>query len=359
MYAPFISFIIPFYNRFDLLKEALQSILDSAFKDVEIVLVDDASDAGGIDDLLEYTGRFKNITYIRQPENRGPGAARNRGLTTANGEWVFFMDSDDVIDGKILPELTCFLVKERGSDTVVFNNFTARLPDGRVQIKQFGDGTTAGIIRSLENGNVTLWHFCFKRDFLNKAGVLCPETYAFEDWAAFIYLYCNSKKCSFFPSSFYIYREDAEISLALHEKQFDFESERIPEGLNEFFSRLVLLLNMSINPRKKKIVRRFIHKFILNSLWKPEQYEHNEIVRHELNKLRNLIADYSENFSREIYISPCFMGAVNVAALIRGWGGRIAGFIDNNPLSLRAAACKKVSGLNIYTINETVRGGGG
>jgi glycosyltransferase involved in cell wall biosynthesis len=326
---------------------------------VEIVLIDDASNADGLYDLLEYIKHSKNITYIKQSENSGPGAARNRGLKVANGEWVFFMDSDDVIYGDRLPELARFLVKESDSDTVVFNNYTARSNDERMQIKPFMDGTEDGIIRSLENGEASLWHFCFKRDFLSKIGILCSETYAFEDWAAIIYLYCHSRKCSFFPDPFYIYREDAEISLALNEKHFDFESDRISEGLNEFFARLVLLSNMNIKPLKKKIVWNLIHKFVLNSLWKPWLYKHNDLVRHELNKLRDMLADYSENFSREIYISPCFIGAVNTAVLMRGWGGRIAGFIDNNPFSLRASACKKVSGLNVYKVDEILGGGGG
>jgi glycosyltransferase involved in cell wall biosynthesis len=131
MKSPFISFIIPFYNRFTLLKEAVQGVPDSPFKDVEIVLIDDASYAEGLEEILAFIKLFENIIYLRQGENLGPGMARNRGLTAAKGEWIFFMDSDDVIYGTILPKPGCFLVKENGADIIIIGQMALAWPDGR------------------------------------------------------------------------------------------------------------------------------------------------------------------------------------------------------------------------------------
>jgi glycosyltransferase involved in cell wall biosynthesis len=78
MHEPLISFVIPFYNRYTLLKTAVRSVLDSPFKDVEIILIDDASDTCGFVEFLRFISQSKNITYIRQEKILG--AARRLAI---------------------------------------------------------------------------------------------------------------------------------------------------------------------------------------------------------------------------------------------------------------------------------------
>lgn len=95
---PLVSVIIPFRDRIDWTVEAVQSVLQQTFQDFEIVLVDDGSE-GDCRDLLEkQDGRIK---YVRQP-NRGPAAARNAGIRHAGGEFVAFLDSDDLFEPRKL-----------------------------------------------------------------------------------------------------------------------------------------------------------------------------------------------------------------------------------------------------------------
>ncbi|MDR1363310.1 MAG: glycosyltransferase family 2 protein [Spirochaetaceae bacterium] len=151
---PLISFIIPFYNRLDLLKRALQNVLSADFNGIEIILVDDASTGRNVADELSAFIKHKNIIYLRQPENRGPGAARNRGLNAAGGEWIFFMDSDDVIYPKILVEIARFLTEARDCDIVVLAKTMFRRPNGDFQIQQFADGTREGVVDSFLRGQI-------------------------------------------------------------------------------------------------------------------------------------------------------------------------------------------------------------
>jgi glycosyltransferase involved in cell wall biosynthesis len=89
---PYISVIIPFKNRFHWLEEAVESVLLQSFKDYEIILVDDGSDA----DYNFLTNINDNrVRYVRQ-ENRGPAAARNLGVELSTGRFVAFLDSDDL-----------------------------------------------------------------------------------------------------------------------------------------------------------------------------------------------------------------------------------------------------------------------
>ncbi len=89
---PRVSVVIPTYNRASLIREALESVFAQTFRDFEVIVVDDGSTDGTVELLKEYEGR---IAIIRQ-ENRGAGAARNRGLAEATGEYIAFIDSDDL-----------------------------------------------------------------------------------------------------------------------------------------------------------------------------------------------------------------------------------------------------------------------
>lgn len=86
------SVIIPTYNRLPLLREALDSVWAQTFTDFEVIVVDD----GSTDGTWEYLqGLGARVRAFRQ-ENAGPGAARNRGAAVATGEYLAFLDSDDL-----------------------------------------------------------------------------------------------------------------------------------------------------------------------------------------------------------------------------------------------------------------------
>jgi hypothetical protein len=94
-----VSVIIPTYNRADLVIETLDSIAAQTWRDVEIVVVDD----GSTDDTQERLDRWQKARpavsmIIASQANAGPAAARNLGLRHAGGDYVYFIDSDDLIE---------------------------------------------------------------------------------------------------------------------------------------------------------------------------------------------------------------------------------------------------------------------
>ena len=88
-----VSVIIPTYDRAAYLVEAIQSVLDQTFQDFELIAVDD----GSTDNTREVVERFndKRIRYLWQ-ENHGVSAARNTGIKASSGEYIAFLDSDDI-----------------------------------------------------------------------------------------------------------------------------------------------------------------------------------------------------------------------------------------------------------------------
>ena len=89
---PFFTVIIPTFNRAEFIKRAVDSVLMQAFKDYEIIVVDD----GSTDETLEILRDIKDkrIKIVAQ-SNRGVAHARNQGIKAAQAEWMCFLDSDD------------------------------------------------------------------------------------------------------------------------------------------------------------------------------------------------------------------------------------------------------------------------
>ena len=88
-----ISIVIPAYNHARFISQAIECALAQTYPEVEIVVVDDGSTDATGSVLAAYQGR---ITSVRQ-DNQGPSAARNTGLRTTHGEYVLFLDADDLI----------------------------------------------------------------------------------------------------------------------------------------------------------------------------------------------------------------------------------------------------------------------
>jgi len=90
---PEISCIVPTLNRAALLKEAIKSTLSQAYKNWEMIIVDDGSSDGTRGLVFEFIKKDARIKYFRNP-GKGAGAARNFGIKNATGEWIAFLDDD-------------------------------------------------------------------------------------------------------------------------------------------------------------------------------------------------------------------------------------------------------------------------
>lgn len=89
---PFFSVVIPTYNRREMLRDALASIWSQTFSDYEVIVVDDGSTDGTRESLASANAPLRFLTQ----SHRGPGAARNLGIREAQGEYLAFLDSDDL-----------------------------------------------------------------------------------------------------------------------------------------------------------------------------------------------------------------------------------------------------------------------
>lgn len=105
-----LSFIIPAYNKLDLLRASLKSVLAQTEIAIEVIVVDDASQPPLKERLAE---DFPTVRFIRNQSNRGPSPSRNAGLKLAQGNYVCFLDADD----QVVPQFGQVMVKKATSLT--------------------------------------------------------------------------------------------------------------------------------------------------------------------------------------------------------------------------------------------------
>lgn len=110
-----VSAIITTHNRIELLKRAIDSVLNQTYKNIECIVIDDASDDGTED----YCRSLSNIVYVRinKNESKGGNYARNLGIKMSNGKYVAFLDDDDYWLPKKI-ELQVSLIELKGNKVV-------------------------------------------------------------------------------------------------------------------------------------------------------------------------------------------------------------------------------------------------
>jgi glycosyltransferase involved in cell wall biosynthesis len=96
MEMPNLSVIIPTYNRANMVGRAISSALSQTEQAIEVIVVDDCSTDATRDQLSAWQRRDSRVRPVLQAANQGPAGARNRGVAEARGEFVAFLDSDDV-----------------------------------------------------------------------------------------------------------------------------------------------------------------------------------------------------------------------------------------------------------------------
>ena len=97
-----VSIIVPTRNRRDWLSDALRSVREQTWKSIEIVVVDEAS----TDSTLAMLGaEFPEARVVRNQKPRGPSGARNAGVDAASGDWILFLDDDDLLHPRHIEDL--------------------------------------------------------------------------------------------------------------------------------------------------------------------------------------------------------------------------------------------------------------
>lgn len=181
--VPSVSVVIPAYNHANYIEESIHSVRSQGYPDVEIIVVNDGS-PDGTGAILAPCVASHQIRYIEQP-NRGAASARNRGLMEATGEFVIFLDDDDLSeDGSIRAQVDEL---SRLPGHVAVAGCSVTLTDGVLGEPPDFPSADYGPADFIQNGRIiSPGQVLFRREALLAVGGFDAEIRLADDWDLYI-----------------------------------------------------------------------------------------------------------------------------------------------------------------------------
>ncbi len=117
-----ISVVVPCYNRSNLIKKCIDSVLNQTFKDFELIIIDNGSTDDTKAVVQSYIDRDSRVKYFWQENTGSPAGSRNSGIRNSSGEWISFLDSDDRwLDNKL--EVVSKEIKHSTEQTIAISHW--------------------------------------------------------------------------------------------------------------------------------------------------------------------------------------------------------------------------------------------
>ena len=220
--CPDISLIIPMYNAEKHIASCLDSVLAQTFKNYELIIVDDCSNDSSPAIVDSYAQKFGGrLNHFRLKENTGgAGIPRNKGITLARGEYIMFMDSDDMITKTALEE-NLKLARQYDSDVLYRTLYYKLSEDGSENelagVPKYREGDETVIDNDLDQRVKDMarsrywlapWRTFSKREFILANELFFPNIRPYEDlvWTHALLIY--TKNFLRVPHPIYYYRDN-------------------------------------------------------------------------------------------------------------------------------------------------------
>ncbi len=207
-----LSVIVPIYNVEKYIKDCVLSIYRQGLsdEDFEVILVNDGTEDNSLERIKDICTLHNNLFIINQ-ENQGLSCARNTGLLYVKGDYVIFLDSDDLLaEGSVAPLLELAL----SSDVDLLVADFLRLSDEEILKYKRTDEKPCGVLKSgsqlfledLNPGQSYVWRTIYKRSFLLKNELKFISGICYEDIPFTPECYLKAHVCLRVNSVFYLYR---------------------------------------------------------------------------------------------------------------------------------------------------------
>ncbi len=221
-----VSVIVPVYNCKSLLNNAVDSVINqNDFNENEIILIDDGSTDGSSEICDEYGAQYRNIKVIHQ-KNSGVSVARNNGIKHAEGEWLFFLDSDDYLLDDAFEKMLAksnadFICANYDSNASERSSFESVIECGKYKTKQIKEQIEE-LLSSNNQFFFTCWSKLFKRSFVVDNNIEFPVDRKYAEDMVFVYTYLRfCETISFVDDSAYFYYVNDNNATSIILNSFD------------------------------------------------------------------------------------------------------------------------------------------
>lgn len=205
-----VSIVLAVYNAEAFLKQGLDSVLNQTHKNIEVIAVDDCSKDSSLGILNNYASKDSRVKIIQHDKNQGPGPARNSGIAAATGNYIAFLDPDDLFSSDAIEKLLS-VAKQYGSDMVkgtslkmnhsgeIKGLYSKFVPQDPIY------NTTILDIKELWM-STEFWSYLYEKEVLE--GITFPEIRLGEDFLFLLESLHKAKKISIIPDTVHKYRQN-------------------------------------------------------------------------------------------------------------------------------------------------------
>lgn len=308
MKIPKVSVIIPAYNSELYIREAIESALAQTYKDLEIIVIDD--------DSTDKTGQIaksfgSGLTYIRHNHNRGPSAARNTGIKHVNGEYIAFLDSDDIwLPNKIQEQIK--LLENNKDIALVYS-------DGyRVNLSGLEMGLLFNIVKPYRGfvfEELILDNFIptssviVRKDILNEVGTFNDRFLISQDFDLYLRI-AESYEIDFVDAPLFKYRIYPDSASS---KKRDVMLDDVI-FITKFYQEKISF----DNPRlAQKLDKRIAKYMFYIAIWSLEHTSRREAINRYIACLKTGAFDYKIALGSLFFIMPKFISNLLVRNLVK------------------------------------------
>ncbi len=202
-----VSIIVPVYNSEKTLPACLSGLVHQTLEDIEIILVNDCSTDNSLQILLDCEKQFpQKVLVVNSDVNRGAGGARNVGLMYATGEYIGFVDSDDMIVTNMYEKL--YYKALEGDYDIVDCGFYNEKEDAAII---YTSDELAGVLDGRKRSELIvsggyLWSKILKKEFLDEIGFVFRENCILEDCETLMYVFAMAKSIGNVKEILYNYK---------------------------------------------------------------------------------------------------------------------------------------------------------
>lgn len=204
-----VTVIVPIYGVERFIERCVKSLMEQTLSEVEYVFVDDASPDCSLQILekvmLEYPDKAGNVRIVHHDVNKGLPAARNTGLSVAQGEYIFHCDSDDYVDSTMLKDL--YDAASSNNSDIVWCDWYLTYSNKERYMSQPSCPTSMEAIRTMLGGGMkfNVWNKLVRRSLYVDNAITFPAGYGMGEDMTMMMLFAHAKKVTHIPNAYYHY----------------------------------------------------------------------------------------------------------------------------------------------------------
>lgn len=241
---PLVSIIIPCYNAQNYIDACVNSLIQQTYQNWECILINDGSTDNTLDLIKNFESKDNRILVLSQ-DNSGPSSARNKGIDNAKGEFIFFLDADDILINNAISTLLssysnndiitgATMSFSLSNEQIIKGSYLYSPKEGNISFK---NENSEVLIRTMESGLTPVPHNkLYRKEFIDKHHLRFKFGILHEDELWFFETMLHARNVKFIDTETYLYRTDNQGSITnnMHDENLDSYIKVMQEIVNKY-----------------------------------------------------------------------------------------------------------------------------